>query len=124
MDKISHAQISQAMKTAASSLRTISVENAELKEKVAHYERKERAEVLANQMDDKGLQPELSFQEKVAGLLKRDNLDAVEEAINMSAPQTKLASVHEEGRVTVEGASELEGGAAQDNFAAALAGLE
>ncbi len=123
MDKISHAQISQAIKTAAASLRTISVENAELKEKVAHYERKERAEGLANQMDDKGLQPELSFQEKVAGLLKRDNLDAVEEAINMSAPQTKLASVHEEGRVTVEGGSEIEGGAAQDNFAAALAGI-
>lgn len=124
MDKISYAQVGQTMKTAAASLRVLSEENAQLKDKVAHYERKERAEKLASQMDEKGLQPELSFQEKVSGLLRRENLDAVEEAINMSAPQTKLASVYDDGKVTVEGGSDVEGGSAQSNFAAALAGID
>lgn len=124
MDKISYAQVGQAMKTAAASLRVLSEENAQLKDKVAHFERKERAEKLASQMDEKGLQPELSFQEKVSGLLRRENLDAVEEAISMSAPQTKLASVYDDGKVTVEGGSDMEGGSAQNNFAAALAGID
>lgn len=124
MDKISNAQMGQAMKIAAASLRALSEENASLQEKVAHYERKDRAEKLASRMEEKGLQPELSIQEKVAGLLKRENLDAVEAAIDLSAPQTKLASVYDDGKVSVEGNSDLEGGAAADTFAAALAGLE
>lgn len=124
MNKISNAQIGQAIKTAAASLRVLSEENAELKDKVAHFERKEHAEKLASQMEEKGLQPELSFHEKVAGLLRRPNLEAVEAAIDMSAPQTKLAAVHDDGEVVVEGGSDVEGSAAGNNFAAALAGLD
>lgn len=123
MDKISNVQVGQMMKVAASSIRNLSEENKQLKEKVAQYEHQARAEKIASQMEEKGLQPELSFEEKVAGLVRRENLDVVEEAIGLSAPQLKLASVHEDGAVKVEGA-DTEGSAAQDAFAAALAGLD
>lgn len=123
MDKISNIQVGQMMKVAGSTIRSLSEENQSLKEKVAHFEHKERAEKVASLMEEKGIQPELSFDEKVSGLLRRDNLDVIEEAVGLSAPQLKLASVHEGSAVTVEGGSD-EGSAAQDSFAAALAGLE
>lgn len=122
MDKVSNVQVGQMMKVAAGSLRTLSEENQQLKEKVAHFEHKEKAEKVAALMEEKGLQPELSFSEKVAGLLRRENLDVVEEAVGMSAPQTKLASVYEESGVTVEGS--VDGSSAQDAFAASLISID
>ncbi len=122
MDKVSNVQIGQMMKVAAGSLRALSEENQQLKEKVAHFEHKEKAEKVASLMEEKGLQPELSFNEKVAGLLRRENLEVVEEAIGLSAPQTKLASVYEGSAVTVEGAAD--GSQAEDAFAASLISIE
>jgi hypothetical protein len=124
MDKISNVQIGQMMKVAAHSIRLLSEENQQLREKVAQFEHRARVEKVASLMEEKGLQPELSFEEKVAALSQKDNLDVIEEAVGLSAPQLKLASVHEGGRVTVEGGSDMESSAAQDNFAAALAGLD
>lgn len=123
MDKISNVQLGQMMKVAASSIRTLSEENQQLKEKVAQFEHQAHVEKVASLMEEKGLQPELSFDEKVEALSRKDNLDVIEQAVGLSAPQLKLASVHDGGKVTVEG-SDIEGSAAQDNFAAALAGLE
>ena len=124
MDKISNVQLGQMMKVAASSIRTLSEENQQLKEKVAQFEHQVHVEKVASLMEEKGLQPELSFDEKVAALSQKDNLDVIEEAVGLSAPQLKLASVHDGNKVTVEGGSDMEGSAAQDNFAAALAGLD
>jgi hypothetical protein len=120
MQKVSAAQAGQMMKLAAESLRALSEENQSLRTKVASYEKKERAERIAKAMDDKGLEPELEYQEKVAGLLQRDDLDVVEQAVGLSAPQMKLASVHEDRRVTTEGDNTE---AAADLFAANLASL-
>lgn len=119
MEKLSNVQVGEMMKLAASSLRSLAEENQELKEKVAAFELKERVEKIASQMEDKGLNPELSFEEKVSSLMRKDNLDAVEEAIGMSAPQTKLASLSDSGQVVVEGS----GNSAEDHFAAALVSL-
>lgn len=123
--KISNVEVSQAMSLAAENLRALSEENTQLREKVAHYEKVERVEKIASAMDAKGLEPELSHDEKVAGLLKRDNLDVVEEAVGLAAPQMKLASVHDDGDSVVEhdGSGDSESGAAASNFAAGLASI-
>ena len=123
MDKISAAQTQQLMKTAADNIRALSNENSELRTKVASYERKARAESIANLMEEKGYQPNTSFQEKVAGLISENrDLDVVEEAVKMGAPQIKVASVDEDslgGAVPTEG--DVHGDAAAANFEAGLA---
>lgn len=132
MNKVSAAQASQMMKLAAENLRALSednvglrTENDELKTKVASFEKRERAEKIAKTMEDKGLESELSFEEKVAGLLKRDNLDVVEEAVGMSAPQMKIASVHEDGSASIISTDgDIHGSSAEQNFAASLASME
>lgn len=122
MKKISSVEAGQMMKMAAENLRALSEENVELREKVASYEKRDRAEKIATSMEEKGLEPEASFEEKVAGLLKRDDLDVVEKAVGFSAPQMKIASVHEDGPGgEVEG--DTEGGVASANFAAGLASI-
>lgn len=102
MEKISNVQIGQMMKAAAASIRSLSEEKQslisekeELSQKVAHFEKKERCEKLASMMESKNLQPEMSYAEKVASLMNRDNLDVIEEAIGMQATQSKTASVHD-----------------------------
>ena len=122
MNKISQAEVGQMMKLSASSLRVLSEENTELKSKLAHYEKKDHAEKIASLMEDKSIETELSFSEKVAGLMKRDDLSVVEEAVGLTASQAKLASVHDETRVPVDGSSEDEGGSAALTFASNLAG--
>jgi hypothetical protein len=122
MRKISNVEVSQMMKLAAENLRTLSEENQGLREKVAGFEKKAQAETIAHLMEEKGLEPEASFQEKVAGLLQRDDLEVVRQAVGLSAPQMKLASVHDEGTIEVEGmGTDEDGGSAAAGFAAALA---
>jgi len=122
MRKLSNVDVGQMMKLAATNLRALSEENQGLREKVAEFEKKEQAETIAHLMEEKGLEPEASFQEKVAGLLKRDDLEVVKQAVGLSAPQMKLASVHDDGTIEVEGgAHDEDGGSAAAGFAAALA---
>lgn len=124
MNKISAAQAGQMMKMAAENLRALSEENKsvksendELREKVAHFEREERIEKIAKAMENKNINSGLSFEEKLASLREHEKLDALEEAVNFSAPQLKLASVSDERQATVEG---MGSDAAADTFAASL----
>ena len=124
MNKVSSAQAGQMTKLAASALRAFSeenhslkAENQDLKTKVAHFERKEHAEKIASMMEDKGLNPELSYEEKVASILKRDDLRVLEEAVSMSTPQMKIAGIND-NEVVVEGGVH---GQAEASFAAGLA---
>lgn len=101
MNKISSEQAGQILAQVAPTLRaqqgaieSLTAENGELTEKVAYYIRKERAEKIASQLEAKGLDPDTSFNQKVEGLMSTDkNLDVIEEAVGMSAPQIKLASL-------------------------------
>lgn len=101
MNKISSEQAGQILGQVAPTLRaqqqkiqTLTTTNEELTEKVAFYQRRERAEKIAAQLEAKGLDPETSFAQKVDGLMKPDtDLDVVEKAIDLSAPQIKLASL-------------------------------
>lgn len=130
MDKISNEQVGQLTKQAAAVLRALSEENVELKktndelaEKVASFEKKDRAEKIAHQMEVKGIDPEKTFQEKVAFVLGHENIAALEQAIGLVASQTKLASIHDD-RVTVESDPEYQGDQAAENFANSLATLD
>jgi len=125
MNKLSQAQTGQMMKLAAENLRALSARNQDLETKVAHYEKKDRAERIAHTMEDKGLEPDLSLTDKVAGLMRRDDLHIVEEAVGMSAPQTKFASVHEDSRVTLEGGGQSDDSESASNaFVANLTSLD
>jgi hypothetical protein len=124
MQKISNVEASQMMKLAAENLRGLSEENQELREKVASYQKRERAEKIATAMEEKGLEPTLSLQEKVAGILQRDDLDVLETAVGLTAPQMKLASVHDEQRIEVEGGvGDESSGHAESNFLTGLASI-
>jgi hypothetical protein len=91
--KLSSDEVRATLAQVGPALRALSEENVNLKEKLAHYRKKERAEKLASAMASKGLNPETTVEEKVAALMQRDNLDVIEEAVNMSAPQIKLAEL-------------------------------
>ena len=121
MNKYSGAEVGQVMKLAAENLRALSEENQGLKTKVAAFEKKARAEKIASAMHQKGLDPDMSLEEKVEALQKREDLDVMEQAVGMQASQMKLASVAEDSRVAVEG--DDTGGAATDAFAANLASI-
>lgn len=129
MSKVSAAQAGQMMKLAAGSLRALSEENKSIKserdealQKVAAFEREKHVEKVAKAMHEKGLQPEMTLDEKIASLRQHEKLEVLEQAVNMSAPQMKLASVTEEGKVTVEG--DGDGDAAANDFASSLAQLD
>jgi regulator of replication initiation timing len=130
-EKISQAQVAQLSKLAAANLRALSEENVTLREengtlktKVASYEKQQRAEKIAAEMESKGLNSEVPFQTKVAEILRKDNLDVIEEAVGMAAPQTKLASIHEDGSDDFESSGDEATDAAAQKFAAQLASLD
>lgn len=120
MKKISNVEAGQMMKLAAENLRALSEENQEMRTKLAAFEKKERAEKIASAMEEKGIEPELSLSDKIEGLLKRDDLEVVEQAVGMSAPQMKIASVHDGDTVEVEGGTESQ---AEAQFVANLSSL-
>lgn len=121
MEKYSGAQVGQMMKLAAENVRALSTENQGLRTKIAHYEKRERAEKIAAAMEAKGLEPETTMEAKIANLLEREDLSVLEQAVELTASQMKTASVAEGNLVTVEG--DVEGSMAETQFAANLASL-
>lgn len=128
--KISNVQVAQLQKLASSTLRALSEENqtlrtekADLLTKVAAFEKRARAEKIAAAMESKGLNPDVSFEQKVAEILRRDNFDVLEEAVGLAAPQSKVAFVHDDG-VEVESSGDPSIDQAAQKFAAGLASLE
>ena len=93
MTKLSSEAVGNVLSQVGPALRALSEENQALRVKVAHYEKRDRCEKIASKMEAKQLDPDSNYQEKVAALMEQDNLDVVEQAISMSAPQIKLAEV-------------------------------
>lgn len=129
MDKYSNAQVGQMMKLAAENVRALSTENQglqteneQLQEKVANYAKRERAEKIASSMSEKGLEPETDMGTKIENLMAREDLDVMEKAVEMTTPQTKLASIAEGSTVPTEG-GDVEGDMAATQFASNLASL-
>jgi len=105
MNKLSSDKVAEVLGQVGPALRALSEENTGLKEKLAFYERRDRATKIASEMTRKNLDPESTFEEKVANLMQPDsNLDVVEQAVIMSAKQVKLASISENHGSTVDAA--------------------
>ena len=73
MDKLSAAEASSILKENADTMRDLIAENKALRVKVAASTLKDRAQDIAEAMEDKGILPEFSTHEKVAHLL--DNIE-------------------------------------------------
>jgi len=87
MQKISSKDASALLKQAGASIRNLVEENQGLKQKLANQERDRRVVKLAQEMDEKGLNEELSLAEKVAHLRKVPNLEVTEQAVKIAARQ-------------------------------------
>lgn len=87
MKKISSQDAASLLKQAGATIRTLSKERSELREKIASYEKRERMEKIARDMEEKGLSTDLNFEQKLAALEKAPDLRVTEEAIKLAAPQ-------------------------------------
>ena len=87
LEKISSKDAAGLLKQAGSAIRSLVDENRELKQKLAAQAREDRVIKIAREMEEKGLNSELDFEEKVASLREAQNLDVTEEAIKLAAPQ-------------------------------------
>lgn len=94
MIKLSQEQVGQVAGQAARAIRELAAENNQLKEKVASWERRERAEKIASEMQAKNLDPDTSFADKVQKLMSSNqDLDVVEQAVGLASQQVKLAAL-------------------------------
>jgi len=87
MNKISSQDAASLLKQAGTAIRTLTKERSDLMTKIASFEKRERMEKIARDMEVKGLSSDLTFEQKVAALEKAPNLDVTEEAIKLAAPQ-------------------------------------
>jgi len=92
MLKIGNAQLAAVSARGASSIRSLvekvaslEAENASLREKLANNERDLEISALATEMEDKGLNADMTFEEKVASLRGHAHLESVVEAVKMAA---------------------------------------
>lgn len=73
------------------------VENDQLRAKIASYERRDRVRSLASQMEERGLNADLTFDEKIASIDSYEDLDQIEQAIKMAgAGSIDLPSVSDQ----------------------------
>jgi hypothetical protein len=95
MNKIAHTKVAEVLAMVGPTMRAQQAQISALTEKVAHFEKQARVQKLANDMTAKNLNPESTFEDKVDSLMGEDDskLDVIEQAVNMSAPQVKLAAL-------------------------------
>ena len=108
MQKLSSTKVAEVLSQVGPTLRAQQAEITSLKEKVAFYQRRERVEKPANQMEAKHLDPETPYTEKIERLMAEDDLDVVEKAIDMSAHQVKLAALSDDPSNATDAASAFE----------------
>lgn len=87
MQKISSKDASALLKQAGASIRHLVEENQSLKQKLASQERDRRVIKLAQEMEEKGLNNELTLAEKVAHLRKAPDLNVTEQAVKLASAQ-------------------------------------
>lgn len=114
MNKLSSTKVAEVLGQVGPTLRALSEENSVLKEKVAHYERRDRVEKIASRMEEKNLDPETSYDDKVEALMGADDLGVVEKAVEFSAPQIKLAALSDHHGNPSDAASAFEMGIVGD----------
>jgi len=90
MQKISSQDAASLLKQAGAAIRLLTEERNGLREKVASFQRQDRVEKIAREMEEKGLSSDLDYEQKVAALSNVPNLDVTEEAIKLAAPQGNI----------------------------------
>ena len=71
-------------------------ENHSLRSKIQQYEDSEIISAIARDMEDKGLNQDMTFEEKVASISNAQNLENVREAVKMaSSGYIRMADVSE-----------------------------
>lgn len=88
MQKVSSTDAAALLKQAGAAIRHLAEENKDLREKIAQQVHDERVTKIARDMEEKGLSPDLSFEEKVASIRDVPNLDVTEEAVKLATPQS------------------------------------
>jgi hypothetical protein len=89
------SQVPGIMQMAAQHLRKVASENVQLVQSNEELARENRVMKLARRMDVRGLEPNLSFEEKIAKLqeVPVEKLASLEQAIEMAAGGVNLARV-------------------------------
>tara|TARA_Y100000310_G_scaffold219388_1_gene220795 strand:+ start:736 stop:1119 length:384 start_codon:yes stop_codon:yes gene_type:complete len=123
--KLSAAQVDATLRQTAQALRGSAEEIAYLHTKLAAAEAKlasrdqdDRISKVAQAMHDKGLNGELTLEEKVAMLKRPENvqrLDVIEEGVGLAAQQVKLAHIEADSH-GIDGGSD----AATANFVSGI----
>lgn len=92
MLKLSSAQVAAVVAKGAETINTLTQkvqsleeENATLHQKIASFERERLVEELATEMEEKGLNAGLTFEEKIAHLSRMEDLSSVREAVKMAS---------------------------------------
>lgn len=104
MIKVSSEQVSAVAARGAVTIRSLiektaalQSENATLREKIAEFERNQEIQTIAADMEEKGLNVELSMEEKIAHIRQYTDLDKVREAVKMAgAGSVRLAEVSDQ----------------------------
>jgi hypothetical protein len=87
MSEIGLQEAGAFLKTAGETIRALVKLSREQKAKLDELEKNARVEQIARVMEDKGLSPDLTFEEKLAALSQADDLDVQEAAVKMATPQ-------------------------------------
>jgi hypothetical protein len=117
-EKISSAQAAAVYAEVPGVLRSLATERDELRTKlasaekvVAEYQKRDRIEKIAHRMEERQIDIGLKHSDRVEKIKTSHahgrSLEAIEEAIEMTAPSGEFAKVAED--VTGNGASQLEG---------------
>lgn len=107
MDKLSASQVQAILADVPETLMALAYERdwamdklASAEEELNRYRTKERLDKLAQKMEDRGFQTGSSHEEKVEFLLKKaeaGQLEALEQAVEMSAPQQPIGWLGDQG---------------------------
>ena len=90
MSQIALTKVATLLRNTGAVIRQLTQERDEALAKVASFELDSRCQRIASEMHSKGLEPELSLEEKVAHLKEaftQGKLDAMEQAVRMTANQ-------------------------------------
>lgn len=90
------ARSAMALRELTEKVASLEQENYQLRNKIQQYEEGELIGQLAREMEDKGLNQDMTFEEKVASIRNANNLENVREAVKMaSSGYIRMASVSE-----------------------------
>lgn len=98
MEKLSKEQISEVLSEAPGVIRALVSENETLRAKVAHMERRDQAEKLAEAMHEKGLELDVTHEaltDRIEKIAEQGKLESFQQAVDLVGPDmgSKMAQL-------------------------------